>query len=146
MKSRLSKFAIPITLFVSGLALLAYSAFEGSLQVTWVLIIPVFSGTGIFAFLGTLLIIVGIILFFLVYLKGFTDQYEPARGGQGNVGQPPTRTAQPQGASKKFGGVVLVGPIPVIFGSDPKLTIVIVVLAIILIVVTLLLLAFYLRP
>ena len=43
------------------------------------------------------------------------------------------------GAGVKGGGVVLVGPIPIIFGSDAKWTSVAIVLAIVLVVLTLIL-------
>ncbi len=47
--------------------------------------------------------------------------------------------ARKGGAEVKGGGVVMIGPIPIIFGSDAKWTSVAIVLAIVLVVVTLLL-------
>jgi uncharacterized protein (TIGR00304 family) len=47
--------------------------------------------------------------------------------------------AQKKGASVRGGGVVMVGPVPIIFGSDMKWASIAIVLAIILVLVTLLL-------
>jgi uncharacterized protein (TIGR00304 family) len=50
-----------------------------------------------------------------------------------------TRTSTGEkGASVRGGGVVMIGPVPIIFGSDAKWTSVAIVLAIVLIVVVLL--------
>jgi uncharacterized protein (TIGR00304 family) len=65
---------------------------------------------------------------------GDFDSSEPGqqqRQGQG-AGQPPQ---QRTGPAVRGGGVVLIGPIPIIFGSDTKLTIVLAVLAIIMMIV-----------
>ncbi len=47
--------------------------------------------------------------------------------------------ARKGGAEVKGGGVVMIGPIPIIFGSDAKWTSVAIVLALVLVLVTLLL-------
>jgi uncharacterized protein (TIGR00304 family) len=47
--------------------------------------------------------------------------------------------AQEKGASVRGGGVVMVGPVPIIFGSDMKWASIAIVLAIILVLVTLIL-------
>jgi len=139
---KLPRFAIPITLVILGIILLAYSVIEGKGEIHWILIIPVFTGTSIFAFIGTILIIAGIFLFFWYVFRDYTRPSDEKAVQKGDK----PRTASPQAPrpDKKFGGVVLIGPIPVIFGSDPKMTIIIIVLAIVLIIVTILLLTFYL--
>ncbi|UCF09289.1 MAG: DUF131 domain-containing protein [Thermoplasmata archaeon] len=56
---------------------------------------------------------------------------EPGPQGKQQGQGPRPRT----GRSVKGGGVVLIGPIPIIFGSDARMTAVLVVLAIVLIIV-----------
>lgn len=146
MKSKLSKFAIPIALLVLGILLLAYSVVEGKGQIYWILFIPVFSATSIFAFIGTILIIVALVLIFIVFIREFTIPYEPEPGQQKAAKTRQPAPSQAPGAKKKFGGVVLIGPIPVIFGSDPKTTIIIIVLAIILIIAAILFIVFFWNP
>jgi uncharacterized protein (TIGR00304 family) len=150
MRKGLSRFAIPLALFVLGIVLLAFSVIEGEGQVHWVLFIPVFTATSIFAFIGTVLIIISIFLFIIVFLKDFTQPYddEYPRGREGIGQRSPkasTPTSGPMGQKprKGFGGVVLVGPIPVIFGSDTRTTKIVIILAIILMVVAILFMVFY---
>jgi uncharacterized protein (TIGR00304 family) len=149
MRPGLSRFAIPLSLFVLGIVLLAISVLEGKGEVHWVLFIPVFTATSIFAFIGTVLIIISIFLFIIVFLKDFTYPYDGDAGevGPGTSAQKastPGPSSGGRGPGKKFGGVVLVGPIPVIFGSDKKMTAIVIILAIILMVVAILFMIFYL--
>ena len=171
MSPKISRYAPPAVLLALGIALLAYGAFEGSLQVYWVLVIPIFTGTGVVPLLGTLLVIVAVFLFFMGYARGLADQAgdqdippgsgrTPGGQGSGRPGTVPGTGAQPgssgSGASgdasgpgsrggvpgvdgaKRFGGVVLVGPVPIIFGSDKKTALALAVLAIIIIVLAIL--------
>ena len=142
MRPKISRFAVPIALFVVGILLLAWSVLENKGQIHWVFIIPVFTSTSIFAFLGTILIIIAIFLFFFYYLRGFAPLYAEGAPARERLEEAP----QAPRADKKFGGVVLIGPVPVIFGSDPKTTIIIIVLAIILIIAAILFIVFFWKP
>jgi uncharacterized membrane protein len=149
MRKGLSRFAVPLLMFVLGIVLLAVSVLDGTGEVHWVLFVPVFTATSIFAFIGTILIIVSIFLFIYIFLRDFTVPYdEDVREGRPGKGAPPSSgTGSPQGGQgpgRKFGGVVLVGPIPVIFGSDARTTKIVIVLAIILMIVAILFMIFYL--
>jgi len=120
---------------VGGLALLAYSAATGEGQVVLFLIFPVFTGSGLASFAGMLLIMLGLFLGFLsmagLALPGAESAPPPAAA-------PPAPPASP---ARKFGGVVLLGPIPIVFGSDRRVTTAMLVLAIVL---TILLVLFFL--
>lgn len=120
---------------VGGLALLAYSAATGEGQVVLFLIFPVFTGSGLASFAGMLLIMLGLFLGFLS-MAGFAL---PATG----AAPPPEAAAPatPPSPAKKFGGVVLLGPVPIVFGSDRRVTNAMLVLAIVL---TILLVLFFL--
>lgn len=121
---------IAIILAICGLALIGYSVASGEGSAGVVLFIPVFYGSGLFAFLGVLCIMAAILLAFFGFAtqmgtENFEDTQEPQR-------------SQPTGSRPKKsirgGGVVLIGPIPIIFGSDTKTALVLVVLAIVLII------------
>ncbi len=130
---------LAIVLVICGIVLLGYSVASGEGTAGVVIFIPVFYGSGLFAFLGVLCIMMGLILGFFGIAKGLgeTREFEDFRDQQS------PRPAGPRTQkSIKGGGVVLIGPIPVIFGSDAKTAIVLVVLAIILIIAVALL--FYL--
>lgn len=116
---------------ICGIALLGYSVATGEGSAGVVLFIPVFYGSGLFAFLGVLCIMVGLILGFFGIGTGLGETREFEDSGKSQTSRPVGPRTQ---KSIKGGGVVLIGPIPVIFGSDTKTAIVLVVLTIILII------------
>jgi uncharacterized protein (TIGR00304 family) len=128
--------AIAIMLLIGGIALLGFSVAEGESSAGLFVIFPVLIGSGIWAFLGMMCIMGALIFGFMgigARFAGFGDfdESEPRdqqRQGQGQ-GQGQKRRTSP---AVKGGGVVLIGPIPIIFGSDTRLTIVLVILAIIM--------------
>lgn len=129
---RMNRYLIlALILAICGIALIGYSVASGEGSAGVVLFIPVFYGSGLFAFLGVLCIMAAIFLVFF----GFAAQMG-AMEDFGSSQEP--RSSQPlkprTGKSIKGGGVVLIGPIPIIFGSDTKTAIVLVVLAIVLII------------
>ncbi|MFQ6128569.1 MAG: DUF131 domain-containing protein [Thermoplasmata archaeon] len=118
---------IALGLFFLGLGLLAISVVQGGGTVYLAVIFPVYAGTDIWGFFGILCIIGAFFLGFFAFVpRGLP--VEISEGGK--QGLPPSRESE-----KKFGGVVMLGPIPIIVGSDMKMSIIAIVLAIILIVV-----------
>jgi uncharacterized protein (TIGR00304 family) len=118
-----------------GLMILAYSVLQGEANAGIVIIFPVFYGSGLFAFLGVLCIMGAMILGFV----GYAEQAEKRQGHE------PGSDGKGQGKSHgpvKGGGVVLIGPIPIIFGSDPKTAVVLVVFALIIMVAAIILIYF----
>jgi len=110
---RLIRWLGPASL-VAGILTIALAVARGEANVYLVLIIPIIIGTGPLAFLGILLVFVGFLLTFLLW-PWRPDMESEAQGvlPVSLEGPPPAR---------KWGGVVFLGPIPVIFGSDPRMT------------------------
>ncbi|HYT16798.1 MAG TPA: DUF131 domain-containing protein [Thermoplasmata archaeon] len=100
--------------FVAGVLTMALAVAQRQANVYLVLIIPIIVGTGPLAFLGFILVFAGFLLTFLLW---------PSRSVEdpGNRDAVPT---PPGGAApvRRWGGVVFLGPFPVIFGSDPRMT------------------------
>lgn len=136
--------AIAILLLIGGIALLGFSVAEGESSAGLFLVFPVLIGSGIWAFLG-MMCIMGALLFGFMGMGarfagfGEFDESEPGERQKQGQGQRP-RT----GPAVKGGGVVLIGPIPIIFGSDTRLTIVLAVLAIIMMILMMFFLFFIL--
>ena len=98
----------------AGVVTMALAVSRGEANVYLVLVIPVIVGTGPLAFLGVFLAFAGFLLTFLLW---------PSR----LHAEPGDRNAlpvSPEGApqARRWGGVLFLGPIPVIFGSDPRMT------------------------
>lgn len=110
-------------LFLVGLAALVVAFFENQATLSLFVIFPVVSATGAWAVLGILLMIAGFFLFFFTWPVG--AEPPPARGPEPRASPAtdlPSGTASDAQAQRRWGGVVFLGPVPVVFGSDPKVT------------------------
>lgn len=95
---------------LAGLALLAYAAAEGSLRVGLFLVVPFVYGTGLAATLGMLLVMASALL-------GFAGLARSTSSPDHQPGMPP-----PAGERRSAtGGVVLLGPIPIVWGNGKVL-------------------------
>ena len=95
-----------LVVWAAGLLLIVASIAEGGARVALVVIVPVVSGSSLTFLLGVALLIAGFLLGFL--------------GVPGSWVEPPASEApsEPVGSERSgVGGVVLVGPVPIVFGS-----------------------------
>ena len=150
--------------FISGFILLALSVTLGGGKVTWAVIIFVIEGSGVYSFLGMLgilLVFLGFIFLLIAFAHGSyetvrfedfwddQDEYELVRrpkkrtkkgAGKTALKQPLKQSQQPGSRPRprttvKSGGVIFIGPIPIIWGSDRKIAYVMAVVAVILVVI-----------
>lgn len=91
---------------LAGLALVAYAAVEGSLRVGLFLVVPFVYATGPAATFGLLLLMASAVLWFAGLIRGVDVPDAPPPAGE-------RRSAS--------GGVVLLGPIPIVWGSGKVL-------------------------
>lgn len=100
---------------LAGLALLAYGASRGEVRLGLFLFIPFVVGTGAAAALGILLLMAAAFLAF----AGLASRAAGRWGGAppGAYDEP---TAPPRETRSRHGGVVLLGPIPIVWGSDRR--------------------------
>lgn len=130
-----------IILAICGIASIGYSVASGEGSAGVIVIIPFFSGSGIFSFLGVLCIMAAMFLAFM----GFAASGAIFEDSEDSPEKRPSQSSQ-TGPKKsvKGGGVVMIGPIPIIFGSDSKTAMILVVLAIVLMIIVMVFM-FYLR-
>lgn len=125
---RPAQLAGPAVLLV-GLLTLALAVTRGEASLFLIVIIPVVVGTGPLALLGILLVFVGFFLTFFLWNAG--GPMPP--GIPVEVREPVTPEIPPgRPPSRRWGGVVFLGPIPLVFGSDPQMTRLMLVLGVIL--------------
>jgi len=107
--------AIALLLVVAGAAGVVYGIFVGEIQVGLLFFfIPyLYGGTalGAIAILG---VVIGVLLLFVDFARRPIP--EPSEGPV-----TPRDTAEPK---TEWGGVVIVGPIPIVFGSTPRIALV----------------------
>jgi uncharacterized protein (TIGR00304 family) len=102
---------------------------EGDVEGGIFIIFPFVIGSGISSLIGIVLIFLSV-LFYIFGLTRFDFQEEEYSINKNEPIQKKT--------SVKGGGVVLIGPIPIVFGSSWKIALVMMVLALIIILITLL--------
>jgi uncharacterized protein (TIGR00304 family) len=110
---RLTRWLGPAVLGI-GLAILALAVGRGEARVYLVVIVPVVAGTGPLGFLGIVLVFVGFFLTFLLWSTRTEARSLEKLAGAGPAEGPP--------ATRRWGGVAFLGPIPLVFGSDPRMT------------------------
>lgn len=122
---------VAVALLVAAAVLIASAVAAGQMHVGFILIVPVIYGSGVAGAVAAILVFLAFILF------AISPAWEMRREGRGQYVQPeapkPEERAQAEGR-RRFGGVVFIGPVPVIFGSDRKMTAYMVIAAIIILV------------
>lgn len=129
---------VPLATFVAGAVLIAAAVAVGQGQVFLLLIFPGVVSSSPLALLGFLLIFLSFILGFLSIVPGL-----PMEEVRRPEPVPPQGAYPPPVVEKRrsFGGIIFLGPIPVVFGSSPRVTMIMLVLGL---AITILLVALFL--
>ncbi len=101
-----------LLLALLGLCLIGFGIFTGELQVALFIIFPLVYGQGLLGAAGIFLIFLGFVVFFL----SFSVETAPSRKEASGDESPPAEREK-----SRFGGVVFIGPIPIVFGSGKEL-------------------------
>lgn len=103
------------------------------------LIFPVFSGSSGLFLLGIVLIVFSFVVGFMFLMMGQVELASASlRPTEYDSGRDRART------ESKYGGFVLIGPVPIAFGSDKKTALAMLVIGIVLAIVALVALALFL--
>ena len=119
--------ALAAILIFAGAALTVFGIATGEMQLALIVIVPVIIGSSVLGILAIGSIMAGVFV-------GIADLF---LGGAAEVPQDTNSSEEisPRSASKKeFGGVVLIGPIPIVFGSSKKAAMYAMVIALIVLV------------
>jgi len=124
----ISRMWFPVAVFLGGLACIAAAVATGEADVELVLVFPVFSGSSGLFLIGTALIVLSFLIVFAMMATARGESY-------GNTVAPTASQAPKAEGKTHYGGVVLIGPIPIAFGSSKKVALVMLVLGIAMAVV-----------
>jgi uncharacterized protein (TIGR00304 family) len=116
---------IPIALFIGGFCTIFASVATGEADVTFLLIIPVFTGSSLLFLLGTGLILLSFVVGFVILAAGQAEVEQATGAGSAVV------PAVVKEKRTSFGGVVLIGPIPIAFGSDRRMAVIMLVVGVV---------------
>lgn len=102
----------------AGAALMAYAVATGAARVGFFLFVPFVSGSGLLPLLAMGLVFAAFVLYALGSARDLAD-HEAERAFEARP-----REDEPQAAPERrarSGGVVLLGPIPIVWGSDRRI-------------------------
>ncbi|MGC8562532.1 MAG: TIGR00304 family membrane protein [Thermoplasmata archaeon] len=120
----LTSFLIAAAFFVASEAILAY---YGYVKIFVIFFIPVFVSSSIFAFLPLLFFLIPV----LFSLRPNEDTYRYYVPGTENL----ESNVERQKNETKFGGIVMIGPIPIVFGKGISGRVLIILATIMLILI-----------
>lgn len=118
-------------LIILGVIVLAIGALNGEGTFFILLFIPVYQGSGPYALGGGLLIFLGIVVGLTYIFKTYVPA--PYQGTPGGSQAPPGKSGAAPAGGPKHGGVVFLGPIPIVWGSDAKTTLYAIIIGIIVV-------------
>lgn len=99
-----------LLLILTGAGSLLYAVISGEAHVALLLIFPIIYGSGIYSLMGILILILGIFLLFLSPLESLDRRIVYPENSENEFVESERKT--------NFGGVIFIGPIPIVFGSD----------------------------
>ena len=100
---------LSIVCFFIGIVFFVLGFFTGDVKAGFIVIIPFIAGSGIYALLGFIIIFISILLFMFGFNRPVNSEEFSYDDGSGKK------------SSFKTGGVILIGPIPIVFGSNWKI-------------------------
>jgi uncharacterized protein (TIGR00304 family) len=104
-------------LFVAGVVLLGLAVARGEASLFLVLVFPIVEASGALGAVGILLLVAGFLASFFTFpirdRREAPSQAEPPR---------PDVDVRGVGSSRRWGGVVFLGPVPIVLGSDARMT------------------------
>jgi len=119
---------LSLLFFILGAVFFALGVFSGEVETGFVVVFPFLIGSGLYAFLGFIFVFIAILLFMFGFVRLATTEYGLHFDKEDEELYPRRKT------SVKGGGVVLIGPIPIVFGSNWKIAVIMMIIAIILII------------
>lgn len=125
---------LPIALFAAGVALVIAAVSAGLAELTLFFVFPVITGTSAVFLLGVLLIVLGFFVGFILMMMGQLEidyhmEHEVHEGRWKYPVPPPSEEQKTQ-----YGGVILIGPLPIAFGSSRNIAIFMLVAGIVLLI------------
>ncbi|MBS3777925.1 MAG: DUF131 domain-containing protein [Candidatus Thermoplasmatota archaeon] len=126
---------IPLILFILGLVFLGYGIFIGEISFGLAVFIPFIISSGVFGFAGIGCLFLSILSLFFILPRLTWNQYQQ----DSSLEYEDKSFSEPTSSEKKtkIGGVIFLGPIPIVFGSNKKITKAMILVSIIILIIML---------
>ncbi len=103
----------------AAVGLLAYGASTGDVRAGFFFIVPFISGTGLVPLAAMLLLLAAFVLWSLGSMRAWQHEAAPEMDNAERLRR--ADSSEGRGARTRSGGVVLLGPIPIVWGSDRRI-------------------------
>jgi len=125
---------LALAVFFTGLALFLGGIVTGDTKVYLAVIIPVIETTSLLSIAGILLMFGAFFLWVMGAFSGMAN-HSAGHAYEGRRSESAGRSHErvPGGSRAKAGGIILIGPIPIVFSNDKRLAIILMVLGIVLV-------------
>jgi uncharacterized protein (TIGR00304 family) len=126
---------LPVVLFAAGVALILAALAAGTADVSLFILFPVFTGTSPLFISGVLLIVMSFFVGFALIMMGQLEAIRHAPETPEEIEAEIHDGAIPEAHNAKpgFGGLILIGPIPIAFGSNRSIAIFMLVAGVVLV-------------
>ena len=117
---------VSLMLFIIGLVFIILGVISGEVEAGFILIFPFLKGSGIYAVIGIILIFGAFVSYIFGVIRANNIDFITPKDNE----QPGFKEK-----SIKGGGVILIGPIPIVFGSNWKIAVLLMALAIVIMII-----------
>jgi uncharacterized membrane protein len=126
---------LPVVFFAAGVALILAAVAAGTAEVSLFVLFPVFTGTSPLFIIGVLLIVMSFLVGFALIMMGQLEAVRHAPDMPEEIEAEIHGNAIPESHKVKpgFGGLILIGPIPIAFGSDRSIALFMLVAGVVLV-------------
>ena len=124
--------------FIGAVVFLFFGFLNGDVKVGVFIVFPFITGSGVYSFFGTILLF----LMFLFFILGFIASFNTFDSKYFDNEEITSSITPEKKTSFKGGGVVLIGPVPIVFGSNWRIALILMILTIVIIIVSFLFLTF----
>ncbi|RLF52007.1 MAG: hypothetical protein DRN24_03965 [Thermoplasmata archaeon] len=116
--------------FIGAVVFLFFGFLNGDVKVGVFIVFPFITGSGVYSFFGTILLF----LMFLFFILGFIKSVNILNSEHFLDNDEILSVTPEKKTSFKGGGVILIGPIPIVFGSNWKIVVFLMIIAILLMI------------
>ena len=116
--------------FIGAVVFLFFGFLNGDVKVDVFIVFPFITGSGVYSFFGTILLF----LMFLFFILGFIKSVNILNSEHFLDNDEILSVTPEKKTSFKGGGVILIGPIPIVFGSNWKIVVFLMIIAILLMI------------
>jgi uncharacterized protein (TIGR00304 family) len=126
---------LPVVLFAAGVALILAAVAAGTADMSLFILFPVFTGTSPLFVTGALLIVMSFFVGFALIMMGQLEALRHVPDMPQELEAEIHGGAIPESHKTKpdFAGLILIGPIPIAFGSDRSIAIFMLVVGVVLV-------------